>query len=86
LWVQRPDRVDDPGVFDVLDYDKLRDFNEPMQWDHFDSDGACVASVRVPARFQPYVVTGTSLLGVIRDENDVEYVVRYSTSNVASKN
>ena len=46
-------------------------------WDIFSANGRFVGSVRLPVRFRPMAVSETSVVGVQRDEFDVEYVVRY---------
>lgn len=51
--------------------DRLR---EPSRWTVFDADGAVRATVELPAGFTPHQVTREGLLGVYRDEVDVEYL------------
>lgn len=46
-------------------------------WDLFSADGQFVGSVRLPARYQPMAVAENSVVGVLSDDFDVEYVVQY---------
>ncbi len=46
-------------------------------WDVFDAEGRMLGTVRLPARFRATHVGGDFILGVGRDENDVEQVRMY---------
>ena len=49
----------------------------PSVWEVFNADGQYVATVRFSPAFQPREVRWNSVVGVLRDQLDVEYVVRY---------
>jgi hypothetical protein len=51
---------------------------QPAVYDLFDSAGRFIGSVRLGANFRPRAVTENAILGVERDELDVEHVVRYT--------
>jgi hypothetical protein len=59
----------------------LSDFPDPAtqraDWTVFDADGVALARVRVPSGFRLFTIDGDRLLGVVRDELDVEYVRVY---------
>ncbi len=46
-------------------------------WDLFSAPGRLIGSVHLPPRFKPMAVSEESVVGVLKDEFDVEYVVRY---------
>jgi hypothetical protein len=48
--------------------------NDPTDWTVFSADGRMLASVRLPARFQPFQMGRDWVLGVMRDNDDVELV------------
>jgi len=43
----------------------------------FATSGEYIGTVQLPDRFEPRVVTGPRVIGVLRDEMDVEHVARY---------
>jgi hypothetical protein len=49
-------------------------------WDRFDGDGRFVGAVQLPARFSPLALQEHAIYGVLRDDFDVEFVVRYRLS------
>jgi hypothetical protein len=55
--------------------------NHPLtpaaDWHVYDANGVWISSVQLPGRFRLTEITRTGILGVLRDELDVEYVVRY---------
>jgi hypothetical protein len=51
-------------------------WREPAVHDVFEADGTYRGSVAFPRRFTAYVMRGDQVWGTIRDELDVEYVVR----------
>ena len=75
IWVQRmgsvesidPVAVNAPGPADALG---------GGTWDVFDAEGAFVGVVRLPARFRAMEITGDAVYGVLRDDMDVQRVVR----------
>ncbi|MCI0434174.1 MAG: 6-bladed beta-propeller [Gemmatimonadetes bacterium] len=79
LWVQHVrtaaealalGRMDDP-----------RDMGSPI-WDVFDGEGRLLGSVELPDRFTPLHIGDDELWGIVRDELDVQYVVRYGISGL----
>ncbi|MEX0907742.1 MAG: hypothetical protein WD054_05380, partial [Gemmatimonadota bacterium] len=50
---------------------------EPVAWDLLAADGRIAGRVRLPYPFTPRRLTPRHLYGVLRDELDVQYVVRY---------
>lgn len=50
---------------------------EPLVYDLFEPDGRFLGTLPMPDRFRPHFARGDLVWGVIRDELDVEYVVRY---------
>jgi hypothetical protein len=66
-----PDARPDPGGLPALDR-----WVEPGVWDVFESDGAHLGTVRLPPRFTIHFMRGDYVWGTIRDEFDVDYVVR----------
>ena len=73
LWVQRPDLDPDPVTLEWSPGFRPRPFN----WDVFDPAGHYQYTVKLPPHFTLYAVTANAVLGVLRDEQDVQYVVRY---------
>lgn len=73
VWVQAvqtPETVREMGgTFDI------QDIGGPT-WDVFDGDGRFLGVVRMPPRFTPFVIQDRHVYGVLRDELDVQYVVR----------
>ena len=55
--------------------DAERDLGSP-DWHVFDRRGRWLGSVRFPPRFTPYVLSAETILGVTRDANNVQRVVR----------
>jgi len=74
-----------PGEFQIILTDRLdhlwiRRYPEPgaatVAWDILAPDGSWVATTESGAEFHPIVIGPDFLLGVERDEYDVEYVVK----------
>lgn len=51
--------------------------NSPTGWTVFSADGLMLASVQLPARFVPFEFGRDYVLGVLRDEDDVELVAQF---------
>jgi hypothetical protein len=70
VWVRRfPENSF--GVFDS----RLRDHEPaPQRWIVFDSEGTWLGELTLPERFDLKAVSGTRLIGVSKDENNVESV------------
>ncbi|MCL7963782.1 MAG: 6-bladed beta-propeller [marine benthic group bacterium] len=73
-------RRDDPD-YDPTDADAIADeWYEPIVYDVFDDDGSYLGAVRTPAGFSPYpapLFTREEVLATVRDEYDVQSVVRF---------
>lgn len=83
VWVavhQPAKRMEDP-TFDPTDPDALPDeWREPLLFDVFDEDGSYLGAVRAPDGFSGYpqpIFTRDWVLGVVRDEFDVQTVVKF---------
>ena len=72
VWVTRIDRFAQP----VDTYLSWRP-RQATPWDVFDSNGDFIGSAETPANFAMRAVTEREIIGVERDELDVQYVVRY---------
>jgi hypothetical protein len=73
LWVRRPDLEPDPVALAF----SIGLPPRPSYWDVFDRDGVLRHTVELPPRFALRAVTAESIVGVMRDELDVQYVVRF---------
>jgi hypothetical protein len=75
FWVQR---MGDAASIDpeVLGQPVRSDWLGGTTWDVFDSEGRFQRQVRVPDRFRVTRITETSAIGVLKDDLDVERVVR----------
>lgn len=49
----------------------------PVLWDGFDAQGEYRGSVWVPAGFEPRIWWSDQVIGVLENELDVQFVVRY---------
>lgn len=67
--------IDDDGNFWVADYDDR--IRTPGAWSVHDADGRLIARVRMPERFRPMHIGPDFVLGVERDDYDVEHVRLY---------
>jgi len=74
LWVERIDLVEDPIE---REWTRQSAPPRPGRWDLFDPDGRFLGTVTLPARFTPRFAGDRWMLGVLRDELDVQYVVRF---------
>lgn len=73
-------RVDDAGRIWTQRYAELPD--EPRTWDVFSAEGEWLTSVRTPPRFNPLEIGQDYLIGVLRDELDVEQVRLYELTTL----
>jgi hypothetical protein len=73
IWVRRMDTHDDPAALESPGSQAPRS----TAWDIFEPTGRFWATVRLPPRFSPFVVFPDAVVGVQRDELDIEYIVRY---------
>ncbi|MGH7446598.1 MAG: hypothetical protein ACRELT_03505, partial [Longimicrobiales bacterium] len=65
------------GTIWLREYQPFRD-EETTRWSVVDSSGVWLGDIELPIRFIPHEFETRSVLGVWRDENDVEFVRRYS--------
>jgi hypothetical protein len=83
LWVQRIRTADDAkregGTFTTA-----QDIGA-SQWDVFDAEGRLLGMLQLPTRFQPLRVQGEHIYGVLRDELDVQHVVRLRIAGLAAQ-
>jgi hypothetical protein len=68
-------KVDDLGNLWVRHYGPP--FDPSPNWDVYDANGAPLARVRLPARFDPFHIGRDFLVGVRKDELDVEHIEVY---------
>ena len=68
-------KVDDLGNLWVRHYGPP--FDPSPNWDVYDANGAPLTRVRLPARFDPFHIGKDFILGVRKDELDVEHVELY---------
>lgn len=78
IWVERIDLDPEP-----LAREWTRAPRTPVStlWDVFDPDGRFVHTVELPPRFSPHDVGADWIVGVQRDDLDIEYVIRYVVPN-----
>jgi hypothetical protein len=79
VWVERRD-LGDVAVDQFRSmYGGLFDDGRPVPtlWDVFDGEGRYLGRVELPPRFRAFATTASTVTGVVRDDLDVEYVVRY---------
>jgi hypothetical protein len=74
LWVERIDLVEDPIE---REWTRQPAPARATRWDLFDPDGKLLGTVTLPPGFTPRFAGDRWMLGVLRDELDVQYVVRF---------
>jgi len=75
LWVQPFRGPDEMPADERSTLDPERDLGSP-DWHVFDRRGRRLGTVRFPPRFTPYVFAGETILGVARDADNVQRVIR----------
>ena len=78
-----PIRMDDDGNLWVQDYSPWT--TEPTRWTVFDEEGRAIGTVTLPPRFTVHQIGSDYVLGMIRDDLDVEQVVVYGLARSASR-
>ncbi len=73
ILVERPDLVDNPVALEWTQLGRQR-----THWDYFNPEGRFEGMVSFEANFTPRTLTDAAVYGVLRDDLDVEYVVRYA--------
>ena len=82
FWVERADDAS-PAQLEYENYYGYvtRATGRSTRWDLFDADGRFLGSVALPHAFNPKHVTERTVTGVLKDDMDVEYVVRFSVGS-----
>jgi len=75
IWVQPVRAPGDLSDEEIERYNFIEDFGG-SNWDVFDRGGRFLGVVSMPPRFQPRLFVGDAIYGVLRDEFDVQYVIR----------
>lgn len=78
FWVERLDTRDPAEWWESRMWGGFDDSPEvETSWDVFSAEGRFVGNVKLPPRFMPMAASADVVVGVYKDEFDVEYVVRY---------
>ena len=78
-----PIRLDDDGNLWVTEYSPWT--TEPTRWTVFDREGRAIGSVTLPPRFTVHQIGSDYVLGLVRDDLDVEQVVVYGLARSPSR-
>lgn len=70
VWVERPQT--EPPWSEAIEYSSVRP--HPAEWDVFSSEGVWVGTITVPARFRLTSVGADRVVGVAKDDFDVERI------------
>jgi hypothetical protein len=73
MWVERLDLVSDPVLLELRG-----GWNRERVWDVIRPDGHMIATVKTPRGFDARCATNESIIGIVRDEDDVESIVELS--------
>lgn len=73
ILVERTDLVENPVALEWTQLGRQR-----THWDYFNPEGRFEGMVSFEANFTPRTLTDAAVYGVLRDELDVEFVVRYT--------
>lgn len=72
VWVRTPNAIDGAVAGSLNDYSI-----GPSSWSVFRADGHWLGDVTMPARFTPTEIAADYVLGIARDADGVQTVVRY---------
>ncbi|MBL0171085.1 MAG: hypothetical protein IPP90_10190 [Gemmatimonadaceae bacterium] len=72
VWVRTPRAIDGAVAGSLNDYSI-----GPSTWSVFGADGRWLGDVTMPARFSPTEIASDYVLGIARDDDGVQTVVRY---------
>lgn len=75
IWVQRVRSVADLNPTELENFNIQLDLASP-RWDVFDHDGRYLGAVEMPGRIQLFAIQNGMFYGVMRDDLDVQYIVR----------
>jgi hypothetical protein len=50
------------------------DLDAPSVWEIFEASGRFLGSLELPPRFEPFEIGGDYVLGVLKDELDIEHL------------
>lgn len=75
--------IDSEGDLWVQEYDVIPDA-QPPRWTVFDPSGQMLGTVTMPVRFTPYDIGPDYILGLWRDDLDVEHVQLYELDKSAT--
>ncbi|NNF27887.1 MAG: 6-bladed beta-propeller [Gemmatimonadetes bacterium] len=75
VWVQRIQPLSELSDEALAAFNFLEDVGSP-NWEVFDREGRFLGTFTMPLRFAPRLFVGDEILGVSRDELDVQYLVR----------
>jgi hypothetical protein len=83
FWVERADlrpdrwRAEYENLYGERDPEGLTTARAP-RWDRFDRSGRFMGAIELPIGFRPMILTSDMVIGVLGDEQGVEYVVRFA--------
>lgn len=75
IWVQRIQPLSQLSEEALAAFNFLEDVGSP-NWEVFDGEGRFLGTFTMPLRFAPRLFVGDEVLGVSRDELDVQHLVR----------
>jgi hypothetical protein len=75
LWVQHYQPVSELSDEELENYNLIEESGAP-DWDVFNAAGQFLGRVTMPERFAPRIFVGDRVYGVLRDEMDVQFVLR----------
>ena len=75
IWIQQVRSVADLSEDELANFNIQLDLASP-NWDVFDSEGRYLGAVTMPGRIQLFAMKNGHFYGVMRDDLDVQYVVR----------
>lgn len=80
VWLRRyePDHA-------TMTLEYVRTFETPSSWSVLDSTGRWLGDLTTPARFSPLEIGGDYVLGLYRDEFEVEYIRAYALTKPDQK-
>ena len=77
MWVEIQDTTNPARAEAAASWGRRSFPATATHWHLYDAAGAFLGGVELPARFRAEAVSGSTVVGVFANENDVEFVVRY---------